>query len=437
MNWKRLLTNWKVVFALAIIALSVFMVAPRIGPNGWETNIKKGFDLEGGVRAILSPETEDRQIIGDTIEILRQRLNIYGLQDIKISTASDLTGETYIIVEAAGLDEDDIRNVVAKQGKFEARIGNSTIFSGDDIVVDAYRNAISPVRDYYEYYIALRMINPEASERFAVETNKLSVAFSDFTAESGYLNETLDLYIDGTKTSSLQISADLKGRVFDSPVVQGAAQTKEEAQTRMEQMKALLQSGSLPMKLELSSVEKVSPILGGALLKNVMFAGILAVLAVGIVIFIRYRSPEITAIMIATVFAEALIVLGISVIIGWQLDLSAIAGIIVSLGTGINQEIIMVDEYFLYGADKKKLSFKEKIKQALFIIYAAFGTGIAAMLPLVFIGLGAVRGFAITTLIGMAGGVFITRPAFLAALDEYISNSPDKKGETEAEKPAA
>ncbi|MFH0961343.1 MAG: hypothetical protein V1820_01520 [archaeon] len=432
MNWGKLVKNWRVAFAIISIAAALFFVAPRVGPNGWETNVQKGFDIEGGVRAILSPESTDRQLVQDTIEILRHRLNVYGLKDIKISTASDLTGETYILVEAARLTEEDVRSVVAKQGKFEAKIGNVTIFTGQDIVVDSYKNAIRPVNNYYEYFIALRIINPDASQRFATETSRLSIAFSDFTAESAYLNETLDIYLDGKSVSSLQIASDLKGRVFDSPVVQGAAEKKEEAQTRMEQMKALLQSGSLPMKVEVSSIDKVSPALGGTLLQNVLVAGLVAVLAVGFVIFLRYRSPILTGLIMTTVFTEALLVLGISVVINWQLDLSAIAGIIVSLGTGVNQEIIMVDEYFFYGKDRRRLSFKEKIKEASFIIFAAFGSGIGAMLPLVFIGLGAVRGFAITTLIGMAGGVFISRPAFLAALDILTENEGKPNEKTSA-----
>lgn len=439
MDFSRAIKNWKVVLAIVAIAASLLLVSPRIGPSGgWETNLQKGFDIEGGVRAILSPENPDPQIIQDSVGILQQRLNIYGLKDVKVLPISDLTGKRYILVEAANMSEDEVRNVVAKQGNFEARIGNATIFSSSDISVDPYRNAIQSASGggYYEYMVALRVVNPDASRRFAEETAKLSVAFSDFTSTSSYLNSTLDLYLDGILVSSLQISSDLKGKVFDSPVVQGAAQTKEDAQERMKEMQALLQSGSLPTKLEVSSIDRVSSALGGTLLKNVLIAGFFAVLAVGIVIFVRYRSPAITALIMATVFTEALLVLGISVLIKWQLDISAIAGIIVSLGTGVNQEIIMTDEYFFYGKDKRKLTFKEKIKEASFIIFAAFGSGIAALLPLVFVNLGAVRGFAITTLIGMAAGVFISRPAFLELLDVIVESSEKEKAKEESEKPA-
>lgn len=421
------LKRWKIVLAILMIAASLILVAPRIGPSGWETNLVKGFDIAGGVRAILTPESTDSQMIQDTVAILQQRLNIYGLKDIKVSPISDLTGKKYILVEAAGMGKEEMRSLVEKQGRFEAKIGNATIFTGSDIMVDTYNNkCCTKVDDVYTYDIALRIVNLDASRKFAEETNKLSVSFAGFGTANSYLNETLDLYLDGKSVSSLQISADLKGKVFDTPQISGAAETKDDARKEMKEMQALLQSGSLPMSLTLSSVEEVSAGVGGTILSNVVMAGFAAIAAVGVVILLRYRSLAITGLIMSTVFAEALLVLGFSVLfnrfgIGWQFDISAIAGIIVSLGTGVNQEIIMVDEYFFYGRDKRRLSFKDKVKEATFIIFAAFGSGLGALLPLVFVNLGAVKGFAITTLIGMASGVIVSRPAFLDALDIIVS----------------
>ena len=46
------------------------------------------------------------------------------------------------------------------------------------------------------------------------------------------------------------------------------------------------------------------------------------------------------------------------------------------------------------------------------MIFASGGTVIAAMIPLLGIGLGVLRGFAITTIFGVLVGIIITRPAF-------------------------
>ncbi|NOQ38375.1 preprotein translocase subunit SecD, partial [archaeon] len=78
--------------------------------------------------------------------------------------------------------------------------------------------------------------------------------------------------------------------------------------------------------------------------------------------------------------------------------------------TGVDDQIIITDESSR--KEKRITSLKAKLKNAFFIIFTAAFTTIAAMTPLLFIGAGALRGFALTTIIGVIIGVLITRPAF-------------------------
>ena len=109
-------------------------------------------------------------------------------------------------------------------------------------------------------------------------------------------------------------------------------------------------------------------------------------------------------------------ILCIASIIGWNIDLAAIAGIIAAVGTGVNDQIIITDEA-LKGETRKVFSWKDKIKNAFFIIFGAYITLVVAMFPLLFAGAGLLRGFAITTIIGISVGVFITRPAYANILE--------------------
>ena len=71
------------------------------------TNLKKGLDLEGGTRVLLKPaEAVSQEDLETTVETLKQRLNVYGLSDVTVRTASDLTGDDFILVEIAGVTED-------------------------------------------------------------------------------------------------------------------------------------------------------------------------------------------------------------------------------------------------------------------------------------------------------------------------------------------
>ncbi|MAF50466.1 MAG: hypothetical protein CMH64_00070 [Nanoarchaeota archaeon] len=105
--------------------------------------------------------------------------------------------------------------------------------------------------------------------------------------------------------------------------------------------------------------------------------------------------------------------------IGWNLDLAAIAGIIAAVGTGVDDQIVITDE-IMKGEAERFYSWKEKIQKAFYIILVAYFSTVVAMLPLWGAAAGLLRGFAITTILGVTIGVFVTRPAFASILEKLI-----------------
>ena len=140
----------------------------------------------------------------------------------------------------------------------------------------------------------------------------------------------------------------------------------------------------------------------------ILIAGIVAIAAVSIIIFIKYRKFNSSIILIITVFSEIIIILGVAALIEWNLDLLSIAGIIATVGTGIDQQIIILDEAKHFTS----LSLKQKLKRAFVTILGAYFTSLVSLLPLIWAGAGLFKGFAITTIIGITAGILITRPAF-------------------------
>ena len=96
-----------------------------------KSNILLGLDLQGGTRVVLQPDEklskEDMETLVDNLE---ERINLLGLSDVIIKSAQDLSGSQFIVIEIAGANEKDVENILAKQGKFEAKIGNKTVFKG-------------------------------------------------------------------------------------------------------------------------------------------------------------------------------------------------------------------------------------------------------------------------------------------------------------------
>ena len=127
-----------------------------------------------------------------------------------------------------------------------------------------------------------------------------------------------------------------------------------------------------------------------------------------IVVFVRYRRIKSSIALLMISISEVLIILGIASLIRWNLDLPSIAGILATIGTGIDQQIIILDE----AKHEYSLSVRQKLKRAFSIILGAYFTGVVAMIPLYWAAAGFFKGFALTTIIGITSGVLITRPSF-------------------------
>ncbi len=387
-----------------------------------KTRIITGLDLQGGVRALVSAENHSltSSELDDLISVTKERLNVYGLSDVNIRQRSDSSGNNYMSVEIAGSSPSDLENLIAQQGKFEAKIGNQTIFEGGkkDITFVGTAGQDAFIRECFavsggeacnfQFVISL---SPESAQRQADATSNLSLNIS---TGGKYLSEPLDLYVDGVLIDTLNIGADLKGKPATQIQISGSGSGTEKqeainnANQNMKKLQTILKTGSLPFKLKIEKIDKISPKLGSNFTKTIIYAGLLAAAGVFIIIFIRYRKIKISFTMLIIMLSEIIIILGAASLIHWNLDLAGIAGIIAAIGTGVDDQIVIIDE----SRRHKEVSLKQRIKAALFIIFAAYATSVVSLLPLINAGAGLLAGFAVTTLIGISAGVFITRPAF-------------------------
>jgi preprotein translocase subunit SecD len=396
------------------------------------TNVVKGLDLQGGTRVLLQPEkkinNEDMDVV---ISNLKERLNVFGLSEVIVREASDLEGKQYILIEIAGANQEEVRDLISKQGKFEAKVGNTTVFRGGQDVTYVCRSAdcsgLDPQRGCSQqaadqWSCAFRFsisLSPEAAERQAEATKMLEVVLDENGRE--YLSEKLYLYLDDALVDELNIGADLKGRPSTDIMISGggAGATRQDATfdalKNMKRLQTILITGSLPVKLDVQKTDAISPILGEDFVKNAFVMAIAAILAVSLVVFIRYRQIKVALPMLFTMVSEVIIIFGFASLIRWNIDMAAIAGIIVAVGTGVDDQIVIADETLR--GEAQKFGWKERIKRAFFIIMVAYFTGIAAMVPLLFAGAGLLKGFALTTILGISIGVFITRPAFAAVVE--------------------
>jgi len=411
---------------------------PEITVKNMETsNLKKGLDLAGGTRVLIKPVNETGEVtnkdIQDLIKVLGNRLNVYGLSDLKIRSANDWENNRFILIEIAGITDAEIRELIGKQGKFEAKISNQTVFEGgkrDITFVCRDDGSCSGIRDCsvdqgthlckFEFVIHL---SPDAAKKHAEVTKDIPLATSSDGRK--ILEENINFYLDGKLVDSLQISSDLKGKETQAIAISGPGTSStrqgaiENAIKNMDKLQTVIITGSLPLDIEIAEVDTISPVFGASLIKNSILVGIIAILSVALIVFIRYRNLKIILPMIFAMVSEIVLILGFAAVIGWNLDMVAIAGIIAAVGTGVDDQIVITDE--VLKGKSRFLSWKEKIKRAFFIIFTAYATTVVAMAPLWNAGAGLVRGFVVTTIVGVTFGVLLTRPAYASIIEKILN----------------
>jgi preprotein translocase subunit SecD len=410
--------NNYIIFSNGSIGITVDS-APR-------SRIQTGLDLRGGARALVQPDVEiSDSELDDLVDIARNRFNIYGLSDVNIKGVTDLSGDKFLLIEIAGATPADLEQLVSQQGKFEAQIANQTVFVGgkDKDIRDVCRNdatcafvssclPLSASQGLGETSCSFQFtiyLSEEAAQRHADITSNISL---DETGQ--YLTESLFLYVDDKEVDSLLISSSLRGQTTTQISIQGsgsgptADEALQNARTDMRRLQTILLTGSLPYKLNIVRLDTISPTLGNEFTKSILLAGLASIMVVSIIIFIRYGRIKASLALLLTAFSELFIILGVASFIGWNLDLPSIAGILATIGTGVDQQIVIIDE----AVKSKTISIRQKMKRALFVILTAYITSVVALIPLYRAGAGLFKGFALTTIIGITAGVLITRPAF-------------------------
>jgi len=395
-----------------------------------KTRIKTGLDLSGGARALVTAEGKSLTAneLNDLIAVTNERLNVYGLKDVKIRPVTDLSGSNHMLIEIAGSTPKELENLIAKQGKFEAKIGNQTVFSGGDkdvtyVARTGQQAGIYSCNVYQEGEICSFRFSISLSEAAAKKHAEITNTLGVNSSNPQYLDKKLDLYLDEKLTDSLFIGKDLKGSETTQISISGSGTgaTREEAYENalkeMKQLQTVLITGSLPFKLQIEKLDTISPLLGEEFINTILIAGLASILAVGLIIFLRYRKIKLSLAVLLTSLSEVIIILGISALFNRNLDLPSIAGIIAAIGTGVDSQVIILDE-----SQISSLSLKQRIKRALFIILGTYVTTLFALLPLMWAGAGLLKGFAITTIIGISTGVFITRPAFSEIVKKILKD---------------
>ena len=374
----------------------------------------------------LTPQT-----VQDTKSVLDQKLNRLGLKDIKVR----VVGSQYILIDMAGLNVAQAQELVGTPGKFEIRIQTQNNETEHVLYGDAVESVDIPSNNQGMWGVPFTLSDDGAKI--------LQKAAIDSGATKNPTAHELSMYLDKDQIFSAPLAPELAASLQKTPSRSMVAEvgTGDAGSQKAKVLYIDLKEGALPVNVKVIGSGQVTAALGNQFKIQIVVAGLLALLAVGGMIYWRYRVRRIVLPLTATSTSEVIMILAVLSALGQQLDLAAIAGLITVIGTGVDQLVIITDRLMRgatalpskvegkYAVSGGRLHEK-RIMEILGIIIGSAATTVAAMLPLPFMGFGALTGFAVTVIIGVVVGVGIARPAY-ASIADYILGE-DEKPETKA-----
>ena len=371
-----------------------------------------------------------KETVEDTKKVLDSKLNRLGLQDIRVK----MVDNKYILIDLAGMDVASAQNVVGKPGKFEIRIQTEDNQTMHVLYGDAVESVDIPRGDRQGQWGVPFTLSEEGATAFqkaAIDTG----AVKDPEAHP------ISMYLDKEEIFSAPLSPELASTLQKAPSrgLEARVGGGDEGSQKAKELQIHLQEGALPVNVEIVGSGQVSAALGEQFKIQMLIAGLIALLAVAGMIYYRYRERRIVLPMLFTSLSEVVIMLGVWSLAKWQLDLASLAGIIMVIGTGVDQLVIITDELIKGGeavpvasersikeraaeaAEKAGVGkvaatsskvYLSRLSRAFAIILGAALTTIVAMVPLLAMGFGALTGFALIIMIGVVLGTLVARPAY-------------------------
>ena len=234
-----------------------------------------------------------------------------------------------------------------------------------------------------------------------------------FNKEATCPTQQISIDLDG----SLQSVATVQTDNFNGNVQITGSFTQDEAA----KLAKVINSGSLPVELELQSVRSVSASLGSDSLRAAVISGLVGVLLVLIFMVAYYRLLGFIVAIGITVSGSLLwgIVTWLSKTNGLALSLSGIAGIIVSVGVTVDSYVVFFERLKDEVRNGKTLrnSAVRGFNSAWRTIVIADLVSLIGAMVLWYLTVGAVRGFAfflgLSTLCDLIVAFFFTRPMVL------------------------
>lgn len=309
-------------------------------------DIRWGIDIQGGVDATFVPAPVEGQVITPEMMTLAQsaleaRLIAQNITDYEIYTDSQnqriivrfpwKADETDFNPEQAITELGETSLLTFREGSEQDETGapsgvtaQTILLQGTDVASAVATYTVDETTGQQKPVVALTM-SAEGTTKFAEATGRLQ-------------GQTMSIWMDNTMISAPVVNATI---TEGSAIIDGM-ESLDAAKELADQINA----GALPFAMTTDTFSTISPQLGTNAKDAMVMAGVIAFVLIVLIMIIRYRIPGLIA-AIALTGQVGLMIAAVtgffSFIPSFTLTIPGIAGIILSIGFGVDANVITAE----------------------------------------------------------------------------------------------
>ena len=226
-------------------------------------------------------------------------------------------------------------------------------------------------------------------------TNEGGRRFGAFTG--AHVGERLAVVLD----NKVQEVANIKEQIHDNGVIEGRF-TDQQAKD----LALILNSGALPASITYKQESTVGPSLGNDSIKAGVRAAVVGMIAVLVFMLVYYHGAGINADL--ALFLNLVILLGFMGFSKATLTLPGIAGVILTIGMGVDSNVLIFERIReeLRAGKTAAAAVQQGFAHAWVTIVDTHVTTIVSAAILFLFGTGPVKGFAVTLTFGLLANLF-------------------------------
>lgn len=353
-----------------------------------------------------------------SIETIRGRVDSLGVSEPVIQKYG--LGEDQILVELPGVsDIDQVRRIVQSTARLEIHEVLGTGGQSYPTQAEAQSSAIGQdaivlqggnTSDATAWWVLRRIPivqGPDFRDARPSkdEAGRDDVSFNLTTAAGDrfydYTSANIGKYMAIVLDNKVKEVASINGSIRDSGQISGGF-SREAASD----LSLMLRTGSLPASITYLEAHSVGPSLGASSIRQGVIAAVVGMLAVMVFMLVYYRGSGINA--------DLALVLNLVILLGFMgffhatLTLPGIAGVILTIGMGVDSNVLIFERIReeIRAGKSAAASVGNGFNHAWVTILDTHVTTLVSAFILFFVGTGPVKGFAITLAFGLLANLF-------------------------------